>query len=181
MMHSSIFWGTFLILIGLSMISKALFGFSFPFAKLMISFMLIYLGISILSNGFGSKKCNTDRSCWFETKGVSFDPYKSDQKIETIMARTVIDLTKLEDTQLPRTINLVAIAGCVLVKLSPAIATSLKIESFLSNTQFPDNATVIIGTHHYSTAKDGQQAIVTIHGRVVFGSIKVVVVNDDYE
>ena len=49
---SEVFWGIFLIIIGLIIVVKVVFGINIPLMRIILALLLIYIGVSYLTGWF---------------------------------------------------------------------------------------------------------------------------------
>jgi hypothetical protein len=177
MAHGGIFWGIFLILFGVSILFKAIFGFSLPFAKIIVSFMFIYIGISLLTNNFCIFFKKTNKDCAKNEKCCSIFGGKqtidTPENVKTLLGRSVIDLTHMSEPAEPITIDVDTIFGYTLLKINPHMPILIKGKAVFGSIEFPNDTIISIGSHAYTTASADKAPVLIINAQVIFGSLKV--------
>src|SRR5260221_11993184 len=93
---SAVFWGVIVILVGLSIILKAVFGIHIPFLPIIFGLIIIYWGVRILTGGvFSFSRSN---SAVFSEAHINYDDTQGDYNI--VFGSGVIDLFKMEASQM---------------------------------------------------------------------------------
>ncbi len=97
-MISSVAWGIILIILGLALIVRTLFGISIPLLRIALGLLLTYAGIGLLSGPNGSANQQDKMTITFAKDTITVT--KPKKSYDTIMGFSTIDLTNLilEDT-----------------------------------------------------------------------------------
>lgn len=165
---SQVFWGIFLILLGVSFILKVLFHLDIPVIRLFISFILIYMGLRVLTGGFGWERNH---------RNIIFNDYqfkvKADGDYNIIFGQGVVDLTGYEVDANTR-IKINVIFGSGLVKLDPAQPLKIKVDAAFAGAKMPDGNMISFGEYSYQTpAVQKDQPYGKVEVSVVFGEIQL--------
>lgn len=162
------FWGVLIVLIGISIICKALFGFSFPFFRILFALFLIYIGIIMLfkTNLFKSKNNNAV----FENKSLG---YKENQnEYSTVFGKSIIDLTMVPTKS---EIEVSTVFGSSTIYIDSTQSYKIKVNAAFASADLPDESKTIFGTHIYkSPAYQKGGAYISVELNIVFGNVKVV-------
>ncbi len=171
-MISSMIWGVALILLGLSLIIKTIFGISIPFLRILIGILFLYAGISLIT-GMDSYANKQVRTILFKKEVLTVQqPYRS---YNVLFANGTIDLSSLNLVK-PVTIDINVLFGLVVIKLSPLIPTTIHAESFVGGLQLPDESIINWGKKRYSFGADKRSALLNLNAKAVFGNMIIEIV-----
>lgn len=165
---SQVFWGIFLILLGVSFILKVLFHLDIPVFRLFVSFILIYMGLRVLTGGF---------ACERNSRNMIFNDYQfkvnADGEYNIIFGRGEVDLTSYQVDANTR-IKINTFFGSGLVKLDPAQPLKIKVNSAFAGARMPDGNMISFGEYTYQTpaVKEGQP-YGNMEVNVVFGELQL--------
>ena len=155
-MNFELFWGLCLFFLGLSIIINILFGIAIPVIRLIAGGLLIYTGVSMITE--------TNH----RTKPVRSSPNYHEIKFE----KKTIDLSSFKPDNLTESdINIVC--GSAKLRLNPDVPTKLVITSVASHTDLPNGSTIPFGSYTYST-HESESPLLILNIRVVTGSLKIV-------
>lgn len=168
-MNWGIFWGIFLMLIGLGLIIKVIFKIDIPLVKFFIGFVFIYLGIklfvgrdfSLFSNNKG------ENMIMFEKKTVADLDNGMDYNV--IFGKGVIDLTKLDSEV--KEVKLNTIFGTSNVIVSDSIPFKIQSTAAFAGATMPDGNTNTFGTMIYENFDTVNNNLLFIESNTVFGRI----------
>ncbi|MFC1504658.1 hypothetical protein ACFL6D_04505 [Spirochaetota bacterium] len=169
-LFSGVFWGVLVILIGLSIILKAVFNVNFPIVRMGIALIFIYLGLKILLGGFGVPMVKN---------GVLFGEANivlttDNREYNVIFGKGNIDATQISigDETVKMEIN--TIFGGSFMKLNPDIPVKLKVDAVFGGAKLPDGNTAAFGSYTYTSRsyREGEKHIL-INASVVFGGFEV--------
>lgn len=165
---SQVFWGLFLILLGVSFILKVLFHLDIPVFRLFVSFILIYMGLRVLTGGFACER--NSRNMIFNDHQIKVT---ATGEYNVIFGRGVIDLTDYSvDTNTRIKIN--TIFGSGLVKLAPSQPLKIKVTSAFAGAKMPDGNMISFGEYSYQTpAVQENQPYGEMEINVVFGELEL--------
>lgn len=174
-MMSGIFWGTFLILLGMLILINVIFGIKLPFIRLLIGIILIYLGITFIT-GLTIKNIQKKNYATFMAKTlVNINDFniQDQNKYEhtTIFGSSHLNLSDITPTEHPREITINVVCGESEIKINPQIPTHIIVNAAFAHVEFPDNTKISFGTYTHQTNKESK---FTINIRVVFGKIKII-------
>jgi len=168
-MSGNIIWGLLLVLLGLSIISKTLFGFAIPFFRITIALMIIYFGITMLFD------CGESFKCPFGYKKTKIKHLRSNgSKYSVIFSESTIDLSDATLTEKPAFVEISTVFGNTKLLLDPAIPTKISVSNVFSRTTFPDDTEFsVMGDQSMLFGPQETEPVLIIHANVVFGSLSI--------
>jgi len=167
---SAVFWGVIVILVGLSIILKAVFGIHIPFVRIIFGFIFIYWGVRMITGGaFGFSRGN---SAIFNQAHMNYDESQRDYDI--IFGNGTVDLFKMEANQTNKRIEVNVVFGNGTVILNDSIPTLVEMNSVFGAATSPDKTVNAIGKTTFTTsAYKANEPYVFIKASVVFGKLDV--------
>lgn len=171
----NIIWGLLIILFGISILIKAIFGLDIPLVKMLIGLVLIYVGFTILTDfSSASLKKRMKRTFNFSTDAVYITNPHQYEKYSVVFGQSVFDFSRLDPTIEPAVVKINTIFGHSIIILDPKIPVKLTINSSFSNIEMPDKTTASFGDFVYKTqAAYQEKPILEIKATVVFGNLRI--------
>jgi predicted membrane protein len=169
---SEVFWGVLLIIIGASVVIKAIFHVSIPIFPLIVAFILIYGGIRILMGNFGLT--NPPNTVLFNDATIEVTNPAATYNV--LFGRGVIDLTKIDFTKETLKVNINTIFGGGVVRLNPETPVRIVANSAFAEAKLPDGNRIQFGNVVYQSKNyqaTGQNSLL-IEVNVVFGGLEIV-------
>lgn len=170
LLSSGIFWGTLLILAGVSIILKMVFGINIPFLRILFSLMLIYFGIKLLTGI--SFKSPEKESVVFGSSRMKFNPENPEMNI--VFGSGEIDMTNIEvkNTTFNSKINIVFGDGEIIIDRDTPMR--VQVTTVFGASDFPDETTIAFGDYVYKTKsfREGEPHL-RVKADVVFGGLNV--------
>jgi hypothetical protein len=171
-MINSMMWGILLIILGLSLIVKTVFGISIPFIRMALGGLFVYAGITLIT-GMSSYSNKQTRTVMFKQETVHAQKqYKS---YNILFGNGIIDLSRVAPKQLTK-IEINVLFGLGVVKLSAHTATKIIAESFLGGLQLPDESVINWGKKQYTFSGTNARPLLEIHAKAIFGNLIIEVV-----
>lgn len=99
-MNCSIFWGIFLIILGISIIINILFCISLPIFKLFLAGLFFYIGLKILISPTYTSRCRTSFTCY--SKNTDIDGDIDQERYDINFSSSTINLKSFNDLKLPK-------------------------------------------------------------------------------
>lgn len=170
--------GIIFLIIGIALLLKAVFHVDIPIFKTVFGIFLIYLGAKMI---FGNFWCG--RTCDIKTKTSAFfdeKVFKASQDVSnkkqysTVFGSSTVDLTDLDilkEEDIRVEVN--TVFGETKVLLSQKIPVKIFANSVFAEAKMPNNNLVAFGTLVFESPDNSGKKI-TIHGNVVFGSLRFV-------
>lgn len=174
-LSSRVFWGAVIILLGLSIILNAVFRINFPFLKVLLSLIIIYIGFSLLIGSFGRKGVSfsgNEASSVFGNAHIKVDEANLARKYSTVFGNQVVDLTELTLAS-DHNISFDAVFGSQRVIIPKGQKVRIKGSSAFGSVRLPNGGDVVFGDQVYTQEGDsGSIHVLYIEGDAVFGSIR---------
>ncbi|WP_132015455.1 LiaF domain-containing protein [Hydrogenispora ethanolica] len=169
-LFSEVFWGVFLIFIGIALVLKVLFNFNIPIFRLAVAFCLIYAGISMLVGGFGVTRSSQNDIIFDDSELKVTEPKEN---YNVIFAKGTIDLSQV--TAVDSKIEINTIFGAGTIRINPALPVKVTVNSAFAGARMPDGNTISFGnsTYYSPNYKEGEKFL-AIDTNVVFGSLEFI-------
>jgi predicted membrane protein len=167
---SSLFWGLIVILIGLSIIVKAVFKIDIPVFRMVFAFLLIYWGIKIMFGNVFTRK--SEGTVIFNE--AKFDASSKNNEYNVIFGRSDVDMRNIDLSHGNVRAKVNIIFGSGTIYLSPEIPAIVKVETVFGDSRLPDRSVSSFGNTIYRTSsfKESEPHL-QIELNVVFGSGKI--------
>lgn len=167
-------WGSFFVLLGLSMILKA-FGVNFPFFRLAVACLIIFIGLKILLPGkFGgfTPPQQTGRETMFAESVLSGPDVKGEYSV--VFGSSKMDLTGIELKDETVKIKLDTVFAGSEIKIDTKKPVKITATAVFGGVSLPNGAAAAFGTGVYTsdTYKEGQPHI-QIEVNAVFGGVEI--------
>lgn len=146
-LFGGLFWGALLILIGLSMIAKAVFKIDIPVVRLIFAVIIIYWGLQMLFGTSFSRK--TENSVIFDN--ADFKHVTVGKEYNVIFGRSVIDLRDIELTEGKSKIEINVIFGNGLIYINPDLPMKIIVSTVFADSKLPKGHVSFFGDHVYKT------------------------------
>ena len=147
-LSAGIIWGVLLVLLGLSVIAKAVFHIDIPVFRVLLGLFFIYMGVQIIwGRGFG-----WGGSCArVFTEGKVQDGEKT-REYNIIFGEGTIDLTDVEIKDKTVELKANAIFGSSKVKLKSGTPAIVHANTAFGMTRMPNGDGAAVGSLYYKTA-----------------------------
>lgn len=169
------FWGLFLIIIGLSLILKVVFHIDFPVGKLLIAFVFIYLGIKILFGNFGVTMFKTGPQDVAFGEGSFKEVIEPAKEYHVVFGKGNFDFRNihLPDSGHVET-KISTVFGGTEIILNPNTPVRIKADAAFSGTQLPNGNSAVFGTVNYESENfDENKPYLLLKTEVVFGGVDI--------
>jgi len=159
---SGVFWGSLLILLGISLILGT------SFFRVLVALVIIYFGMRILISG------GTMRNY----KGIFSDStFKGPVVLENynvIFGRGLVDLTRADSAKSRRKTDVNTVFGVCTIRIDPKKPVRVTATSAFGHVLLPNENTITFGNTVYETSGSGHgRDFLEIQARVVFGRLVV--------
>jgi predicted membrane protein len=167
---SATFWGAIIVLLGLSIILKAVFHINIPLVRIVFGILLIYWGIKMISGGFGKRWSSND--VIFNEGSARYDDDKNDYNI--IFGNGVVDLFKAETPAQKRKIDVNVVFGNGRLILNDSIPAKVKMTAVFGSAEAPDKSSNGFGESTFTTSTFSENApYILIDATAVFGKLEL--------
>ena len=173
-MGTGLFWGAFLLILGIALIIKVVFNFDFPVFKVLLGIFLVLLGIKVL---FGKVLMPSHH---FEPEDTIFDErvYDSpeDGKEYTVLfAKGVYDFTNVDLEQGSFRVKVSTVFGGTQIIIPADKPVRIEADAVFAGAELPDGNNAVFGSTIYeSESWSPDTASIDIKVDVVFGGVQVI-------
>ena len=168
---SGILWGSFFILLGLSVILKHTLHVDIPVVRIFFGLFLVYLGIQIITGGRGNARESGPNVIFTHGRMVP----DQNGEYNVIFGKGDIDLTGIQakDSSLPLKVN--TIFGSSTIRLKAGAPVRVKSNSAFGSVRLPDGNHTALGTYFYQTkAWQEGKPFLDLEVNAVFSGVEVI-------
>lgn len=169
-MGPGLFWGIILIIIGLSLVIKIVFNVEFPIFKIIIAFILIYLGVKILvGSKFSFFHSKSDSDVVF---GESrFTEVENGKEYNVVFGKGAVDLRGFKLTDTTR-IKVKTVFGNTEVFIPRDMPVYIHTDAVMASARMPNgNSSAFGSTVYKSDSLDMSKPYLDVEVDVVFGNV----------
>jgi hypothetical protein len=174
-MGAGLFWGAFLLLLGIALVIKVVFNVDFPVFKVVVGIFLILLGIRLL---FG-------RVMWpshhhFDAEDTIFnertyDSPEAGKEYTVLFGKGVYDFTGVDLSEGNFRVKISTVFGGSQIIISREMPVRIKADAVFAGAELPDGNTAVFGSAVYqSDSWSPDTAGLDIKVDVVFGGAQVI-------
>lgn len=168
---SSYFWGLLFIVVGLAFIIKYAFHVeNLPIFRVVVGFILIYCGISVIVGGFSITSKN---NIVFNNDNIHIESKEDEYNI--LFSKGSVDLSDIQLQGKNRNIKVHTVFAKGTVIVNPNVPAVIKVSSVFASASIPNNTTISFGDYTYRTRayKDGEPYL-KLEADVVFGQVDII-------
>ncbi len=160
---NAIFWGFFLILLGVSLVLKAAFGWDLPILKVAFGCLLIFWGAQMIFN--------FPTPSWEPSKktGVAFNS----KGYNTVFGKQTVDLSSIKLGQHPTYINTNTVFGTTEILLDRDIPTEINVSTVFSTVDLPQKDLEMVNSRQYITKNGDRRPHLVLTINAAFGTVLV--------
>jgi len=173
-MGAGLFWGAFLLLLGVALIIKVVFNVDFPVFKVLIGIFLVLLGIKVL---LGKTLISQDHFKAEETifNERVYDNPESGKEYTVLFAKGVYDFTNVDLEQGSFRTKISTVFGGTQIIIPRDKPVRIKADAVFAGAELPDGNNAVFGTSIYeSESWSADTASIDIKVEVVFGGVQVI-------
>jgi predicted membrane protein len=175
-LFSRVFWGIFIIIIGLSFILTTVWNIKLPIFRILISLLIIYVGVSLLIGAFSgksSKSWNSDTTQFFHSAAFAPDDETLSKEYTTVFGSQTINLSKL-DPKRDYNLETNSIFGSTRVVVPAHFNLRVKASTAFGSVSLPDGGSAVLGDNTFVHKGNPDSAYTLfIEGNAVFGSFQL--------
>ena len=170
---SGIFWGSILILLGLSVIVRIVFHIHVPLVRIVFALVLIYFGIRVLVGGSWCKWSGSNGSTVLFSE-VKTELSHNSTEYNIIFGKGVVNLADASFAEKGKRVKVNTIFGASEIRVSPAVPALVRVSSAFAGARMPDGNIISFGQYVYKTKaySDTAKALV-VDATVVFGGLEI--------
>lgn len=172
-MGPALFWGLLLIFIGLSLVFRIVFNIDFPLFKIILAFILIFLGLRLLFGSFGVVSIKGgDNDVIFGEK--HFNRFENKKEYNVIFGNGIYDFRNVDLEGSVKKVKLSTVFGGSEIKLSSDIPVRIRVDAAFAGAELPNGNTAVFGNTSYeSPGLDLNKPYLDLKIDVVFGGVEV--------
>jgi predicted membrane protein len=173
-MGAGIFWGAFLLLLGIALIIKVVFQVDFPVFKVLVGIFLILLGIKVLFGRFiiPSHHFEPEETIFSER---TYDDPESGKEYTVLFAKGVYDFTNVDLSKGSFHTKISTVFGGTQIIVPRDVPVKITADAVFAGAELPDGNTAVFGSSVYeSESWTRDSASINIKVDVVFGGVQVI-------
>jgi predicted membrane protein len=173
-MGTGLFWGAFLLILGIALIIKVVFNIDFPIFKVLVGIFLVLLGIKVL---FGKVLIPSHH---FEPEDTIFservyDNPEAGKEYTVLFAKGVYDFTNVDLSKGSYHVKVSTVFGGTQIIIPRDKPVRIKADAVFAGAELPEGHTAVFGTTVYeSDSWRADSAFIDIKVDVVFGGVQVI-------
>lgn len=169
-LFTGLFWGGILVLIGLSVILKAVFHIHFPVVRVIFGLIVIYFGVRLLMGGGWCRM--SSNTVMFEESNVVMTGKHDEYSV--VFGKATVDAAG-DVTPADRRIRVNTVFGQSTIRINSSIPTLVKVSSAFAGARLPDGNLISFGEYTYRNAAcRNAEPLRRVHVNVVFGGCDIV-------
>ncbi|HHW11962.1 MAG TPA: hypothetical protein GXX33_03035 [Firmicutes bacterium] len=164
---NGVFWGVFLIILGLFAVFKTVFHINVSLFRIGFALLLIYIGLSMLFNG--SPWRGEKNTVLFDNRDFVLD---KQGEYNVIFGRGLLDLTTLPSQPQGQRITVNVVFGEGVLKMKRDMPLTIKVNAAFSGVRLPDGNQITMGEYTYRAGEPTENSgRILVEVNVVFGSL----------
>ena len=173
-MGAGLFWGAFLLLLGIALIIKVVFNIDFPVFKVLVGIFLVLLGFKILfGRSFIAQHHFEPEETIFSER--TYDNPESGKEYTVLFAKGVYDFTNVDLSKGSFRAKISTVFGGSQIIIPRDAPVRIKADAVFAGAELPDENTAVFGTTVYESENwSPDSASIDIKVDVVFGGVQVV-------
>ena len=173
-MGAGLFWGAFLVLLGVSLVIKVVFNVDFPLVKIAIGAFFIFLGVKVLFGKVLIPEGKVGPHDTVFTEKVYNNPEKG-KEYNVVFGKGVYDFTNVDLSHGDFHAKVGTVFGGSVIKIDENMPVRIDADAVFAGAELPDGNTAVFGSSHYRTdSYNPDSAALIIKVDVVFGGVQVV-------
>jgi predicted membrane protein len=173
-MGAGIFWGAFLLLLGIALIIKVVFQFDFPVFKVLLGIFLVMLGIKVLFGRFVVPNHHFRPEETIFGERVYSDPERG-KEYTVLFAKGVYDYTNVDLSKGTFYSKISTVFGGTQIIIPRDVPVRIKADAVFAGAELPDGNSAVFGTSVYESESWSPDSVgIDIKVDVVFGGVQVI-------
>lgn len=173
-MDAGFFWGLFLVIAGLTLITRYVLNIEFPLFKILIGLFFILLGLKIVFGKSFIKFSNfKDNEVIFSEQSIKIAAFDKDE-YNVIFGKSEMDLTEITVEQLPARLKVSTVFASTVIYIPNDLPMEIYTDAVFSNAKLPGGNSSVFGrTSYKSPGIEPGAPSLELKLDVVFGSVTV--------
>jgi len=173
-MGAGVFWGAFLLLLGVALIIKVVFNVDFPVFKVLIGIFLVLLGLKVLFGRFIISPHHFEAEETIFNERV-YDNPESGKEYTVLFAKGVYDFTNVDLEKGSFRVKVSTVFGGTQIIIPRDKPVRIKADAVFAGAELPGGNNAVFGTTIYeSDSWSADTACIDIKVDVVFGGVQVI-------
>jgi predicted membrane protein len=171
-MGAGIFWGSILIILGISLILRIFFDISV--FRIIIAFLLIFIGIKMLVGKKIFSSLYDENNVFFGERVFKSTP-QNNTDYNTLFSETTYDFREMDSLTALRTkISIKTVFGNTVIILPRNLNVQVKAEAVFASASLPNGNTIAFGSTNYNSENyNASSPLLIIDVNVVFGNVEI--------
>jgi predicted membrane protein len=175
-MGAGLFWGAFLLLLGIALIIKVVFQIDFPIFKVLVGIFLILLGIKVLFGRFvfhtGHGHFDPEETIFSEK---IYDNPEPGKEYTVLFGKGVYDFTDVDLSKGNFHAKISTVFGGTQIIVPRDVPVKITADAVFAGAELPDGNTAVFGTSVYESEEWSPGSVgINIKVDVVFGGVQVI-------
>jgi predicted membrane protein len=173
-MGAGLFWGAFLLLLGVALIIKVVFNVDFPVFKVLIGIFLVLLGLKVIFGKFLVSPGHFSAEETIFNERV-YDNPESGKEYTVLFAKGVYDFTNVDLEKGSFQAKVSTVFGGTQIIIPANKPVRIQADAVFAGAELPDGNNAVFGTTIYeSDSWSPDTASIDIKVDVVFGGVQVI-------
>lgn len=173
-MGAGLFWGAFLVIIGIALVIKVVFNLDFPVFKVLIGLFFIFLGLKLL---FGRVLIPHGHVGPHETifNERVYERPESDKEYSVVFGKGTYDFTDVDLSKGDFHAKISTVFGGTVILVNRDMPVRIDADAVFAGAELPGGNTAVFGSTSYmsDSYREGAAAL-RVKVDVVFGGVQVV-------
>lgn len=173
-MGAGIFWGAFLLLLGIALIIKVVFQVEFPVFKVVVGIFLVLIGLKVLFGRtvFPSRHFDPEETIFSER---TYENPESGKEYTVLFAKGVYDFTNVDLSKGSFHTKISTVFGGTQIIVPRDVPVRISADAVFAGAELPDGTSAVFGSRVYeSDTWSPDSNSINIKVDVVFGGIQVI-------
>lgn len=172
-MGMGLFWGAFILLLGVALIIKVVFNVEFPIFKVLIGIFFILLGVKFLLGRtiHWDGKVGPHETIFNERV---YDRPEEGKEYTVVFGKGVYDFTDVDLSEGTFHVKVSTVFGGSVIKIRRDMPVKIDADAVFAGAELPDGNTAVFGSTFYtSDSYNKDSAYLHIKADVVFGGVQI--------
>jgi len=173
-MGAGLFWGAFLLLLGIALIIKVVFNIDFPVFKILFGLFLVVFGLKVL---FGRTFMHHGQIGPNETifNERIYETPENHREYSVVFGKGVYDFTNIDLSEGSFYTEVNTVFGGSVIKIDDSMPVKITADAVFAGAELPGGNTAVFGNASYTTdSYRPDTASVNIKVNAVFGGVQVI-------
>jgi len=173
-MGAGLFWGAFLLLLGIALIIKVVFNVDFPVFKILFGLFLVFIGLKVLfgKTFFHHGNIGPNETVFNEQY---YDSPENHKEYSVIFGKGVYDFTNVDLSNGSYYTEVNTVFGGSVIKIDDSMPVKIEADAVFAGAELPGGNTAVFGNARYVTdSYSSDSSSLNIKISAVFGGVQVI-------